>query len=61
MAKQHVTTLRSETYSMSKLVNTIWGEDWDAKYFVDNFTKMSFRKVIHDTLYDPNPKAQIFF
>jgi len=24
------------------------GEDWDVKYFVDNLTKMSFGKVIHN-------------
>jgi hypothetical protein len=57
MAKQHVTTLRFETYSVGKLANAIWGEDWDAKYFVDNLT-ISFRKVIHDTLYGPNLEAQ---
>jgi hypothetical protein len=32
MAKQHQTTLKtSEAYSMGKLANGIWGEDWDAK------------------------------
>jgi hypothetical protein len=34
----------------------IWGEDWDVKYFMDNSTKMSFGKVIHD-MYETNPKA----
>jgi len=58
MAKQHVTTLRFEAYSMGKLANAVWGENCDAKYFVDNLTKMSFRKMIHDTLYGPNPEAQ---
>jgi hypothetical protein len=41
MAKQHATTLKSETYLMGKLANVIWGEDWDVEYFVDNSTKMS--------------------
>jgi hypothetical protein len=57
MAKQHTTTLRSKAYSMGKLTNVIWGDDWDVEYFVDNSTKMSFGKLIHD-MYDPNPKAQ---
>ncbi len=35
----------------------MWGDDWDAKCFVDNSTKMSFGKLIHD-MYDLNPKAQ---
>jgi len=56
MAKQHATTLRSEAYSMGKLTNVIWGDDWDAEYFVDNSTKMSFGKPIHNT-YDPNLEA----
>jgi hypothetical protein len=57
MAKQHATTLRFEAYLVGKLPNVIWGEDLDAKYFVDNSTKMSFGKVIHD-MYDQNPKAR---
>jgi hypothetical protein len=58
MAKQHATTLKSKAYSVGKLANAIWGENWDAKYFVDNLTKMPFNKMIHDTFYDPNPKVQ---
>jgi serine/threonine protein kinase len=57
MVKQHATTLRFEAYLVGKLTNVIWGENWDAKYFVDNSTKMSFGKLILD-MYDPNPKAQ---
>jgi hypothetical protein len=57
MVKQHATTLRSKAYLVGKLANVIWGDDWDAEYFVDNSTKMSFWKPIHD-MYDPNPKAQ---
>jgi len=57
MAKQHATILKSKAYSVGKLANVIWGDDWDAKYFVDNSTKMSFGKLIHD-MYDPNPKAR---
>jgi hypothetical protein len=57
MVKQHATTLRSEAYLVGMHKNVIWGEDWDAKYFVDNSTKISFGKVIHD-MYDQNPKAQ---
>jgi hypothetical protein len=38
---------------MGMLVNVIWGDDWDVEYFVDNSTKMSFGKLIHD-MYDPN-------
>jgi hypothetical protein len=30
MAKQHTTTLRSEAYSVGKLANVIWGDDWYA-------------------------------
>jgi hypothetical protein len=56
MAKQHQTTLRSKTFSVGKLANVLWGENWDAKYFVENSTKMSFDKVIHD-MYEPNLKA----
>jgi hypothetical protein len=41
---------------MDRLTNVIWGDDQDAKYFVDNSTKMSFGKLIHD-MYDLNPKA----
>jgi hypothetical protein len=55
MAKQHATTLRFETYSMGKLAYARWGDDWDAKYFVDN--KMSFGKLIHN-MYGPNREAQ---
>jgi hypothetical protein len=36
------------------------GDDWDAKYFVDNSTKMSFGKLIHD-MYDPNSKNEKLF
>jgi hypothetical protein len=46
----------SKAYSVGKLANIIWGDDWDAKYFVDNSTKMSFGKLIHD-MYDPNLKT----
>jgi hypothetical protein len=56
MVKQHQTTLRFEAYWVGKLVNVISGEDWDAKYFVDNLTKMSFGKMIHD-MYESNIKA----
>ncbi len=48
MAKQHATTLRSKAYLMGKHANVIWGDNWDVKYFVDNSTKMSFGKLIHD-------------
>jgi len=57
MAKQHITTLRSEAYLVGKLVNVIWGDDWDVEYIVDNLTKMSFRKLIHN-MYDPNLKPR---
>jgi hypothetical protein len=57
MAKQHPTTLKFETYSIGRLANVIWGDDWDVEYFVNNSTKMSFGKLINNT-YDPNPKAQ---
>jgi hypothetical protein len=57
MAKQHAITLKFKTYSVGKVINVIWGDDWDAKYFVDNSTKMSFGKLIHD-MYDPNLEAQ---
>jgi hypothetical protein len=56
MAKQHATTLRFEAYLVGKFTNVIWGENWDAKYFVNNLTKMSFGKVIHD-MYEPNLEA----
>ncbi len=56
MATQHATTLRSKAYSMGKLANAIWGDEWDAKYFVDNSTKRSFGKLIHD-MYGPNLEA----
>ncbi len=49
--------LKSKAYLVSKLTNVIWGDDWDVKYFVDNSTKMSFGKLIHD-MYDLNPKTQ---
>jgi hypothetical protein len=42
---------------MGMLANVVWGDDWDARYYVDNSTKMSFGKLIHD-MYDLNPKAQ---
>jgi len=42
---------------VGKLTNVIWGDDWDVNYFVNNSTKMSFGKMIHD-MYDPNPDAQ---
>jgi hypothetical protein len=42
---------------MGKLAIVVWGEDWDVEYFVDNSTKMSFRKLIHD-MYDPNTEAR---
>jgi hypothetical protein len=41
---------------VGKLANVIWGENWDAKYLLDNSTKMSFAKVIHD-MYEVNPKT----
>jgi hypothetical protein len=56
MTKQHQTTLRSKTCLVGKLANVIWGENWDAKYFMDNSTKMSFGKVMHD-MYKSNLKA----
>jgi hypothetical protein len=40
------------------LANVIWGDDWDAEYFVDNSTKMSFGKLIHD-MHDLNLESQI--
>jgi hypothetical protein len=57
-AKQHTTTLRSEAYLMGRLVKVIWGDDWDAKYFVNNSNKMSLGKLIHD-MYDPNLETRI--
>ncbi len=33
---------------MGKLANVIWVENWDEKYFLDNSTKMSFVKMIHE-------------
>ncbi len=57
MTKQHATTLKFEAYLMGRLTNVIWGDDWDVEYFVDNSTKMSFGKLMHD-MYDPNPEAQ---
>ncbi len=57
MAKQHATTLRFEAYSVGRLTNVKWGDDWDAKYFVDNSTKISFGKLIHN-MYGPNQEAQ---
>jgi len=41
---------------VGRQANVIWGDDWDAKYFVDNSIKMPFGKLIHD-MYDPNLKA----
>jgi hypothetical protein len=60
MAKQHTTTLRFEAHSTGKLANVIWGDDWDVEYFVDNSTKMSFGKLIHD-VHGLNPKAKELF
>jgi hypothetical protein len=57
MAKQHQTTLRFKAYSMGKPSNVMWGEYWDAYYFLDNSIKMSFVKVIHD-MYKMNPNVQ---
>jgi hypothetical protein len=48
--------LRSKTYLIDRLTNATYGDDWDAKYFVENSTKMSFGKLIHD-MYDPNLEA----
>jgi hypothetical protein len=56
MAEQHTTTLNFEAHLVGKLGNVIWGEDRDAKYFVDNSIKMSFGKLAHD-MYNPNPEA----
>jgi len=42
---------------MGRLTNVTWGDDWDVECFVDNSTKMSFGKLIHD-MYDTNPEAQ---
>jgi hypothetical protein len=56
MAKQHQTTLLFEAYLMGTFTNVIGGEDSDVEYFVDNLTKMSFGKVIHD-MYEPNIEA----
>jgi hypothetical protein len=58
MAKQHQITLKFETYWVGKLTNVIWGEYWDAKYFVYNSTKMSFEKMFHD-MYELNLETQI--
>jgi hypothetical protein len=41
---------------MGKIVNVIWDENCDVEYFLDNLTKMSFSKVIHD-IYEVNLKA----
>ncbi len=57
MVKQHTTTLRSKTCLEGKLINVIWGDDWNVEYFVDNSTKISFGKLIHD-MYDPNLEAR---
>jgi hypothetical protein len=57
MAKQHQTTLRSKAYLVGKPSNVTWGEYWDAYYFLDNSTKMSFVKVIHD-MNKVNPNVQ---
>jgi len=56
LAKQHATTLRSEAYLVGRFTNVIWDDDWDVEYFVDNSTKMSFGKLIHN-MYDLNIKA----
>jgi hypothetical protein len=56
MAKQHTATLKFEAYYVGRLVNVIWGDDWDVEYFVDNSTNMSFGKFIHD-MYVPNLEA----
>jgi hypothetical protein len=34
MAKQHATTFRSKTYSMGKLANVIWGDDYTTPKFI---------------------------
>jgi hypothetical protein len=39
MAKQHQKILRSKVCLVGKLANVIWGENWDAKYFMDYSTK----------------------
>jgi hypothetical protein len=57
MVKQHQKVVKPKAYSMGKLANVIWGEDWDAKYFVNNSTKISFVKVFHN-MYEPNLEAQ---
>jgi hypothetical protein len=56
MAKQHITILKFEPYLVGRLINVIWGDDWDAEYVVDNLTKMSFGKLIHN-MYDLNLTA----
>jgi hypothetical protein len=56
MAKQHTTTLRFKAHSMGKLINVIWGEDWDVESFIDNSIVMSFGKMIYD-MYNPNLEA----
>jgi hypothetical protein len=57
MVKQHQKIVRSKAHSTGKLTNVIWSEDWDAKYFVDNSTKISLRNVFHN-MYEPNLEAQ---
>jgi hypothetical protein len=57
MAKQHYTTLRFVACSMGKLANVIWNKNWDTNYFLDNSTKLSFAKLIHD-MYEMNLKSQ---
>jgi hypothetical protein len=57
MAKKHQKILRPKAYSVGKPSNVMWGEYWNVYYFLDNSTKMSFVKVIHD-MYKMNPKAQ---
>jgi hypothetical protein len=42
-----------ETYLVGRLANVILG---DEQIFVNNWTKMSFEKLIHD-MYDPNLEA----
>jgi hypothetical protein len=56
MANQHVTTLKSEAFLVGRLANVIWGVAWDGEYFVDNSTKASVGKLIHD-MHDPNLEA----
>jgi hypothetical protein len=45
MAKQHATTLRFKTYSVGRLTNVMWGDDWDVEYLVNNSTISDFTLV----------------